>query len=70
MLDSQKCSPRDSEGLVVDTRALLRDRQLVLTGERLALPRKDGVIAETAEDGVAQGQEKHLQTQKTSGESQ
>jgi len=60
---TRQYSPRDSEGLVGDARALLGDQQLVLTGERVALPRKDGVVAEAAEDGVAEGEEEHLGTQ-------
>lgn len=53
--------PCDSEGLVGDFGSAVRDRELVFAEQRVALPSKDGVITETAEDGVTERQEKHLQ---------
>lgn len=51
--------PCDGEGLVVDPGALLGHRQLVFTEQSVALPGKDGVVTEAAEDGVALGEEEH-----------
>ncbi len=53
--------PGDSEGLVGDFGSTVGDRELVFAEEGVAFPSKDGVIAETAEDGVTERQEKHLQ---------
>lgn len=38
----------------------VRNRELVLVEQCVTLPRKDGVIAEAAQNGVVQRQEKHL----------
>lgn len=53
--------PCDSEGLIGDFGTAVRDRKLVFAEQGVALPSKDGVITETAEDGVTERQEKHLQ---------
>lgn len=56
-----KDPPCDSEGLVGDFGSTVGDRELVFAGQGVALPSKDGVIAEAAEDGVTERKEKHLQ---------
>lgn len=56
-----KDPPCDGEGLVGDFGPTVRDRELVFAGERITLPGKDGVVAETAQDGVTERQEKNLQ---------
>lgn len=53
--------PCDSEGLVGDFGSAVGDRELVFAEECVTFPSKDGVITETAEDGVTERQEKHLQ---------
>lgn len=54
-------TPSDSEGLVGDFGSAVGDRELIFAEQCVALPSKDGVITETAEDGVTERQEKHLQ---------
>lgn len=53
--------PCDSKGLVGDFGSTVRDRELVFAWQCVALPSKDRVITETAEDGVTERQKKHLQ---------
>lgn len=53
--------PCDSKGLVEDSGSTIGNRELVFAEKCVTLPRKDGIITETAEDGVAERQEKHLQ---------
>lgn len=53
--------PCDSKGLVGDFGSTVRDRKLVFARECVTIPRKDRVIAETAEDDVTERQKKHLQ---------
>jgi len=53
--------PCNSKGLVGDIGSTVRNWELVFAEKCVALPRKDGVITETAEDGVAERQEEHLQ---------
>lgn len=53
--------PCDSKGLVGDFGPTVRDGELVFAEQCVALPSKDGVITKTAEDGVTERQEKHLQ---------
>lgn len=54
--------PCDSKGLIRDSGSRVRNGKLVFAEQGVALPGKDGVITETAEDGVAEGKEKHLNT--------
>ena len=53
--------PCDSEGFIRDSGSTISNRKLVFAEKGVALPRKDGAIIETAEDGVAERKEKHLQ---------
>lgn len=53
--------PCDSEGLVGDFGSAVRHWELIFAEECVALPSKDGVITETAQDGVTERQKKHLQ---------
>lgn len=53
--------PCDSEGLVEDSGSTIGNRELIFAEKCVTLPRKDGIITETAEDGVAERQEKYLQ---------
>lgn len=53
--------PCDSKSLVGDFWSAVRDRELVFAEECVALPSKDGVITETAQDCVTEWQKKHLQ---------
>jgi hypothetical protein len=45
--------------------SLIRNRQLVFAEQRVTLPGKDGVIVETAEDGVPQRKKEHLEKNNT-----
>lgn len=56
-----KDPPCDGEGLVGDFGPTVRDRELIFAEERITLPGKDGVVAETTQDGVTERQEKNLQ---------
>lgn len=58
-------SPCDCKGLVGDFGSAVWDRELVFAEQGVTLPSKDGVITETAEDGVTERQEKHLQHKHT-----
>lgn len=58
--------PCDGKGLVKDPGSGVGNGELVPAEQGVALPRKDGVVTETAEDGVAEGEEENLKRRKQS----